>query len=130
MTRRRTQKKAGSEAAATAPKPKAVSMKKQTALLIEAGKRVTSPANENSAGSEERRILMDCPKRGGELVRVQIATFKRSTFLDVRTWVPEGTGHKATRQGATIPLERLWELREALAKLDLPEPPESAQQAA
>jgi hypothetical protein len=70
---------------------------------------------------------MDCLKRGGELVRVQLAKFRRCTFLDVRVWVPDGTGHKATRQGVTIPLERLWELREALARLDLPEPREGAQ---
>src|SRR6476646_8783636 len=110
---KRIKKQKGSEAAPTASKPEmAVSPKKQTAPHSSAGKRVTSPVNENSGSSDERHHLMDFSKRGGELVRVQIATFKRSTFMDVRVWVPEGTGHKATRQGVTIPLDRLWELRE------------------
>jgi hypothetical protein len=126
---REIRKQRGLEAAATASKPVAVSPKNQTAHLTAAEDCVTTPANENVGSAAEGEPLLDILKRGGELVRVQLQTFKRSTFLDVRVWIRGGDGLVATKKGATIPLERLSELRDALNGLDLPEPPTAAQRA-
>ena len=53
------------------------------------------------------RVLFEWPKRGGVSVRVTIAEFNGSRFLDVREWVDRDGQPLATRKGATMPLEAL-----------------------
>ena len=56
------------------------------------------------------RVLFEWPKRGGVSVRVTIAEFNGSRFLDIREWVDRDGQQLATRKGATMPLEALQPL--------------------
>ena len=60
------------------------------------------------------RVLFEWPKRGGVSVRVTIAEFNGSRFLDVREWVDRDGQPLATRKGATMPLEALQPLHAEL----------------
>jgi hypothetical protein len=124
---KRARKKTGLAAAATAPKPNPVALKGTTMLHNAVEGRVTTPANENE--NERGLVLLEIRKGGREVVRVSISTFKGSTFLDVRTWAEKADGLIPTAKGATIPLERAWELREALRQAELPIPPDVARRA-
>lgn len=66
------------------------------------------------APGEAGEVLFEFAKRGGTTFRVAVRAFRGTRFLDVREWVPDGTGHKATRKGATMPLERMGALGAAL----------------
>ena len=60
-------------------------------------------------------LLFEAAKRGGARVRFTIASFNGSApFLDVREWVEKDGEPIPTRKGATIPLEALEPLGEAL----------------
>ena len=58
-------------------------------------------------------ILFEQPYRG-DVWRLEIANHDGRTFGNWRKWYREGDTLKPTRQGVTIPLERLSELHEAL----------------
>lgn len=60
------------------------------------------------------RVLFEWPKRGGVSVRVTIAEFNGSRFLDIREWVDRDGKPLATRKGATMPLEALQPLHAEL----------------
>lgn len=51
----------------------------------------------------------------GDVWRLEVATHDGRTFGNWRKWYWEGDTLKPTRQGVTIPLERLSELEAALA---------------
>ena len=59
-------------------------------------------------------VLFEWPKRGGVSVRVTIAEFNGSRFLDIREWVDRDGLPLATRKGATMPLEALQPLHARL----------------
>lgn len=55
-------------------------------------------------------------KNAREVIRVQIAEFRGTSFLDVRTWTAGGDGEaRPTRQGVTIPLAAIPAFVEAVA---------------
>ena len=58
-------------------------------------------------------ILFEQPYRG-DVWRLEIASHEGRTFVNWRKWYREGDTLKPTRQGVTIPLERLGELHAAL----------------
>ena len=58
-------------------------------------------------------ILFEQPYRG-DVWRLEIASHDGRTFGNWRKWYREGDTLKPTRQGVTIPLERLSELHAAL----------------
>lgn len=58
-------------------------------------------------------ILFEQPYRG-DVWRLEIASHEGRTFGNWRKWYREGDTLKPTRQGVTIPLERLSELHAAL----------------
>ena len=60
------------------------------------------------------RVLFEWPKRGGVSVRVTIAEFNGSRFLDIREWVDRDGQPLATRKGTTMPLEALQTLHAEL----------------
>lgn len=56
------------------------------------------------------------PKNARETIRVQIAQFRGTAFLDVRTWATDGDGEpKPTPKGVTIPLASIPAFAEAVA---------------
>lgn len=59
-------------------------------------------------------ILFEQPYRG-DVWRLEVARHDGRTFGNWRKWYRDGDTLKPTRQGVTIPLERLPELAEALA---------------
>ena len=59
-------------------------------------------------------ILFEQPYRG-DVWRLEIASHEGRSFGNWRKWYREGDTLKPTRQGVTIPLERLSELHAALA---------------
>lgn len=58
-------------------------------------------------------ILFEVPYRG-DIWRLQVTTHNGRTFGNWRKWFRDGETLKPTRQGVTIPLERLSELEQAL----------------
>lgn len=58
-------------------------------------------------------VLFDQPYQGN-LWRLEISTHEGRTFANWRKWYWQGTDLRPTRQGTTIPLERIVELHEAL----------------
>lgn len=58
-------------------------------------------------------ILFEQPYRG-DVWRLEIASHEGRTFGNWRKWYREGDALKPTRQGVTIPLERISELLAAL----------------
>ena len=58
-------------------------------------------------------ILFEQPYRG-DVWRLEIASHEGRTFGNWRKWYREGDTLKPTRQGVTIPLERLSELHAEL----------------
>lgn len=61
------------------------------------------------------RLLFEHMRRGGsEKVRAIVSEYRGARFLDMRKWVDTNEGPKATRQGCTVPLERIGELGAAL----------------
>ncbi len=59
-------------------------------------------------------ILFEQPYRG-DVWRLEVAEHDGRTFGNWRKWYREGETWKPTRQGVTIPLERLAELGESVA---------------
>ena len=85
------------------------------------GKRTQCPnpiasldAMNDQASSKGGRVLFEHRKRGGATVKVTIAEYNGSRFLDVREWVERDGQPLATRKGATMPLEALEGLGTAL----------------
>ena len=122
-------KKKGSEAAATASKPQNVALRKPTLVHSAPNWCVATPSAEESENRVAERPVFECRKARGQTVQVQFTTFKESTFLDVRVWAGTGADAVPTRQGATIPLERVRELGEALCRTNLPHGSGGAQNA-
>ena len=60
------------------------------------------------------RVIFECAKRGGAVVRFTIAEYQGSRFLDIREWVERDGEPLATRKGATVPLDALASAGEAL----------------
>ena len=60
------------------------------------------------------RVIFECSKRGGSTVRFTIAEYQGSRFLDIREWVERDGRPLATRKGATMPLQAMQGLGEAL----------------
>ena len=58
-------------------------------------------------------VLFEQPYRG-DVWRLEVASHDGRTFGNWRKWYREGDTLKPTRQGVTIPLERLSELYAAL----------------
>jgi len=59
----------------------------------------------------------------GNLWRLEISTHDGRTFANWRKWYWQGTDLRPTRQGTTIPLERIVELHDALGAYLASEPP-------
>lgn len=59
-------------------------------------------------------LLFEQPYRG-DVWRLEITSHDGRTFGNWRKWYPEGDILKPTRQGVTIPLERLKELHAGLS---------------
>ena len=121
--------KKGSEAAATAPKPMNVALGKPTLVHSAPQLCVTSPWPEESENSSIGQPFFECRKGGGYILRAQFETFKGTTYLDIRQWAERGSEPTRTNKGATIPLERVRELGEALCGVTLPDPSGGAQKA-
>ena len=68
-------------------------------------------------------VLFEQPYRG-DVWRLEIASHDGRTFGNWRKWYREGDTLKPTRQGVTIPLERLAELYAALGAYIAGEGPE------
>lgn len=73
-------------------------------------------------GSAPALVLFDQSHRG-DVWRLEIATHCGRTFGNWRKWYHDGVELKPTRQGATIPLERIAELHAALGAYLAGEPP-------
>ena len=58
-------------------------------------------------------VLFDHPYRG-DVWRLEVALHGGRTFLNWRRWYRDGVELKPTREGVTIPLERLADLHEAI----------------
>lgn len=58
-------------------------------------------------------VIFEQPYRG-DVWRLEVSTHDGRTFGNWRKWYLAGETLKPTRQGVTIPLERLEELREGL----------------
>ena len=67
-------------------------------------------------------ILFEHPYRG-DVWRLEVAKHDGRTFGNWRKWYREGETLKPTRQGVTIPLERLAELGESVAGYFAAQPP-------
>jgi hypothetical protein len=60
-------------------------------------------------------LLFEHTRRGrSEMVRAIVSEYRGARFLDLRKWVDSTEGPKATRQGCTVPIERIGELGAAL----------------
>ncbi len=117
------------EAAATAPRARNVASRKPTLEHSAPDRCVTTPQRHESENSATGQPIFECRKPGGYVLRAQFETYGRSTFLDIRQWSEDGDCLVPTRKGATIPLERVRELGEALSRVTLPNMPGSAQSA-
>ena len=51
----------------------------------------------------------------GDVWRLEVATHKGRTFGNWRKWYRDGDAFKPTKQGVTIPVERLGDLQSALS---------------
>lgn len=58
-------------------------------------------------------ILFEQPHRG-DVWRLEIVTYDGRTFGNWRKWYRDGDTLKPTKQGSTIPLERIVELHASL----------------
>jgi hypothetical protein len=65
-------------------------------------------------GEAVMTVLFDQPHRG-DVWRLEVVTHQGRTFGNWRKWYRSGDDVKPTRQGVTIPLERLPELHAALS---------------
>ncbi len=70
------------------------------------------------------RVLFE-HKHRGELWRLEIADYRERTFANWRKWYSEGGEWKPTREGCTVPLDRLADLTACLMEYHGLEPPES-----
>lgn len=58
------------------------------------------------------------PKNARETIRVQMAEFRGTSYLDVRTWADTGDGEpKPTPKGVTVPLAAIAAFAEAVAQV-------------
>ena len=108
--------KMGSEAAPTASKPEFVAFGEPTIVHSAAETCFASLITKES----EKAPIFECRKPRGETLRVQVATYRGSTFLDIRTYAGTGSDARPTPKGVTIPLDRVRELGDALCRVDLP----------
>ena len=122
-------KEKGSEAAATASKPMIAALGKPTLVHSAPIQSVATPPAEESENSLLNQAFFECRKAGGYTVRAQFETFGGTTYLDIRQWSGSGMEAIRTRKGATIPLERVRELGEALCRAHLPDGSGGAQNA-
>lgn len=53
-------------------------------------------------------------KHRGHVWRLEVNTYKGKTFGNWRKWYADGDGWKPTREGCTVPLERLPDLMASL----------------
>ena len=59
-------------------------------------------------------VLFEHAKRGGVTVKVTIADYNGSRFLDIREWIDRDGKPMATRKGATMPLDGIAGLHASL----------------
>lgn len=112
MSRSPISKKMASEAAATAPKADVVALRKPTLAQYVNRQPVRS---ENDYRSEARKaVIFEHAKSGNKRLVVQYAEYKGHSYLDVREWLDQAGGRKATRRGVSIPLGVVRRLAEAL----------------
>lgn len=122
-------KKMGSEAAATASKPLVVVLQKPTLVHSASAPGLASPPGQESESASIGEPFFECRKAGGCVLRAQFEAFKGTTYLDIRQWTERGAEFARTGKGATIPLDRVRELGEALCRVALPNSPEGAKRA-
>lgn len=67
-------------------------------------------------------VLFEQSYRGNRW-RLEVATHRKRTFVNWRKWYAKDESWKPTREGCTIPLERLGELTAALMRYHGLEPP-------
>ena len=120
------QKKMASEATAIAPKARNVAPVKPTLVHSATHWCGTTPRQKESENPVVGQAFFECRKPGGYVLRAQFETYGSTTYLDLRQWVDRGEGLVRTGKGATIPLNRVRELGEALRTVDLPEAPPGA----
>ena len=112
MSRSPIRKKIASEAAPTAPKANLVARGKPT-LAPYANRQLLR--SENDYRSEARKaVIFEHAKSGNKRLLVQYAEFKGHSYLDVREWLDQADGRRATRRGVSIPLGVVRRLAEAL----------------
>jgi hypothetical protein len=63
-------------------------------------------------------ILIFEQAQRGDSWRLEVAAYKGKTFLNFRKWYRAEDGLRPTREGVTIPLERLPELTAALSAVN------------
>ena len=115
-------KKMGLETAATASKPLNVAPVKPTLVHSAPDRCETTPQPKESENLSQLGVtFFECRKAGGNILRVQFEEFKGTTYLDIRQWTERGQESIRTGKGATIPIERVRELGEALCRVTLPE---------
>ena len=124
-----SQKTMGPEAAATAPKPLNVAPVKPTLVHSAPDRWETTPRTKESENPPIGQPFFECSKPGGYILRAQFETFRGTMYLDIRQWAERGGDPTRTGKGATIPLERVRELGEALCGVTLPNAAEGAQKA-
>lgn len=67
------------------------------------------------------------PKSPRESIRLQIAEFHGSRYLDVRIWADIGDGRpRPTRQGVTVPLKHIAAFVDAVAQVGREARPDGA----
>jgi hypothetical protein len=87
-----------SEAAPTAPKADVVALGKPTLAQYANRQPLRS---ENGNRSEARKaVIFEHAKSGNKRLVVQYAEFKSHPYLDVREWVDQPHGRKATRKAS------------------------------
>ena len=114
------EQKMASEAGATAPKARNVAPVKPTLVHSAPDPLGTTPRQKESESQVLGQPFFECRKAGGYILRAQFETFKGTTYLDIRQWAERGGDPTRTGKGATIPLERVRELGEALSRVRLP----------
>ena len=113
MSRSPNRKRMASEAAATAPKAGSVALGEPTLAQYANRQPLRSVPNENRSGAGDA-VIFEHAKSGNKRLVVQYAEFKGHPYLDVREWLDQADGRRATRRGVSIPLGVVRRLAEAL----------------
>jgi hypothetical protein len=99
-------------AAATARGSKIVALRKPT-IAHYANRQPVRSENDYRSGTGEA-VIFEHAKSGNKRLVAQYAEFKGHSYLDIREWLDQADGRRATRRGVSIPLGVVRRLAEAL----------------